>query len=177
MFKLIQWTLQGSTCILYVCSPVFTHACLHSYQANLYVNTPFHFWPTAGKVNQVDWKCNPVSGQPSLASKILFYPFRGGEGLPSIKTALYCILVLVIAKHGLSHLNNIPADVNVWKSCTAQVFVWSLALARWPFPSWFFSGAATCTYIIVITFWVPSVRWQKYAPHRPMLCVKHKAIL
>ena len=40
-----------------------------------------------------------------------------------------------------------------------------------------FSGAATCTYIIVITFWVPSVRWQKYAPHLPMLYVKHKAIL
>lgn len=29
-------------------------------------------------------------------------------------------------------------------------FVWSGALAGWPFPVGFFSGATTCTYIIVI---------------------------
>lgn len=53
-----------------------------------YVNTRFHSCPTAGKVNQGDGeKSTPGGGSLSFVSELLLSPVRGGEGLPSIKTA------------------------------------------------------------------------------------------
>lgn len=175
MFKLVQWTLRGSTCVLYACAPVLTHACLHSYRANVCKHT-FLSLPHSGKVSQVDGeKMQPRVGASFLCIRDLSLPSRGWGVLnhttpSSIKTAfvLYCT--------GLSHLNNIPADANTWKWSTAQVLC-GTQLWQGGHSQLVFSSAATCTYIIVITFWVPSVRWQKYASHRPTLCVKHKAIL
>lgn len=76
-----------------ICMLTNVYACMFTFlPSKQYVNTRFRFYPTAGKVNQVDRKRTPGRGQPSFASKILLYTFRGGEGFPSIKTAfvLYC---------------------------------------------------------------------------------------
>ena len=92
----------AGTHVCSICMLTNIYTCMFTFlPSKPYVNTRFHFCPAAGKVNQeTERKPNPGRELASFASESLLYPFRGGEGLPSIKTAFVLCLLFVIAKHG-----------------------------------------------------------------------------
>lgn len=77
-----------------LCMHYHAYTCMFTFvPSKPYVNTRFHFCPTAGKVNQVDRKkIQPGAETAFLCIKDLSLPFQDGEcwitwALPSIKTA------------------------------------------------------------------------------------------
>lgn len=85
-----------------ICMLTNVYTCMFtSLPSKPYVNTRFHFCPTAGKVNQVDREKQPPAGAVLSVHERSFFTRLGvGRAFLLLRQPLYCILVFVIAKHG-----------------------------------------------------------------------------
>lgn len=103
VFKLYYAMATAGKHVCSICMLTNVYTCMFTFlQSKTYVNTRFHFCPTARKVSQVDReKCNPPAVAVfSFHPRSFFTRLGVGRALLPLRQPLYCILVFVIAKHG-----------------------------------------------------------------------------